>query len=97
MKCGLRFKALAGTVLFCGLIIIVLVLEDKCETYDPVGYIQASIPWGQEEEAGPPPLVGGEPKDQIIVIPSLEEEDTSWVTDELPEYDETRLLMRGTY
>lgn len=85
MKCGIRFKALAGTALFIGLVIILLVLEDKCETYDPIGYLQASIPWEQDVESASPASVGGFQRDQILVVPSLEEEDVSWVVNELPE------------
>lgn len=84
MKCGLRFKALAGAILFVGLVIVLLVIEDKCETYDPVGYVQASIPWNRHEDVQPPPL-GNQVKDKIIVVPALEEDDISWVTEELTE------------
>lgn len=85
MRCSLRFKVLAGIVLFVGLVILTLVLEDKCETYDPLGYIQASIPWMQVEAVQPFPL-GGRVEDKIIVVPSLEDEDVTWVTDELPDW-----------
>ena len=84
MKCNIRVKALAGIAMFVGLVIVLLVLEDKCETYDPIAYIQASIPWPQGEDEQPLP-VGGEVEDKIVVVPLLEEEDVSWVTDELPE------------
>lgn len=86
MKCGLRFKALAGALLFIGLVVILLVLEDKCETYDPVGYVQASIPWFQDRKLPHSGPVGGEVADKILVVPALEEDDISWVTDELKEY-----------
>lgn len=84
MKCGLRFKALAGAILFVGLVIILLVIEDKCETYDPVGYVQASIPWNDDEEAQATPL-RNQVKDKIIVVPVLEDDDISWLEEELTE------------
>lgn len=85
MRCGVRIKVFAGIALFIGLVIVTLVLEDKCETYDPVGYIQASVPWLQSDDEQPAPLGEAGPEDKIIVVPSLEEEDVSWVTDELSE------------
>lgn len=85
MKCGIRFKVLAGTALFVGLIIILLVLEDKCETYDPVAYIQASIPWWQSDADEQPLPLGGRKGDKIIVVPAMEDDDVSWVTNELSE------------
>ncbi|KAK5082953.1 hypothetical protein LTR05_006835 [Lithohypha guttulata] len=86
MKCGLRFKALTGALLFIGLVVILLVLEDKCETYDPVGYVQASIPWFQDYRPPHSGPVGGEIADKILVVPALEEDDVSWVTDELKDW-----------
>ena len=86
MKCGLRFKFLAGALLLVGVIILTLVIEDKCETYNPVGFVQASIPWLQTEEQ-PLPIdsYGLAARDKIIVVPALEEEDVSWVSEELSE------------
>lgn len=86
MKCSLRFKALAGAALFITAFILVLVIEDKCETYDPVSYVQASIPWLEVEDDDQPPALGGTIQDKIVVVPSLEEEDVSWVIEELPEW-----------
>lgn len=69
-----------------GIVIVLLVLEDKCETYDPVGYIQASIPWAEYEEFLQPPPLAADVGDKIIVVPALEEDDVSWVREELSEY-----------
>lgn len=85
MKCGARFKVLAAAALFVGLVIILLVLADKCETYDPVGYMQASIPWWQSSENDQPLPLGGRTRDKIIVVPAKEDADVSWVTDDLSE------------
>jgi len=85
MKCGARIKFLAGAALLIGLINIILVLEDKCETYDPVGYVQASIPWWQSDERDQPLPLGGRAADKIIVVPTMEHVNVSWVTTELSE------------
>lgn len=85
MKCGVRFKVLAGFALLVTLTILLVVLEDKCETYDPVSYVQASIPWFQEDEDIQPIALGGDAEDKLVVVPALEEDDVSWVTEDLPE------------
>ena len=85
MKCSIRPKVLVGAALLVGLTTTLLVLEDKCETYDPVGFIQASVPWWQHDEYDQPFPLGGRTRDKIIVVPALEGTDVSWVTDELPE------------
>jgi len=85
MKCSARFKVLTGTVSFFGLIILLLVMEDKCETYDLSGFIWASVTqWMGDEQRQPLPLPGG-PRDKMIVVSAMEDADVSWVTDELPE------------
>ena len=84
MKCDIRFKILLGTISLTALVIIALVLEDKCETYDPLSSLQASIPWLASGEEQPTSL--GRPiEDRIIVVPALEDDDISWVKDELSE------------
>ena len=85
MKCSIRFKVLVQVALLVGLTITLLVLEDKCETYDPVGFIQASMPWWQHDEYDQPLPLGGRTRDKIIVVPTMEGADVSWVMDELPE------------
>lgn len=60
-----------------------LVIEDKCETYNPLSYIQA---WFSGESDDQPPALGEPIGDKIIVVPTLEEEDVSWVGDELPDW-----------
>ncbi len=85
MKCGARIKVLVGAILLLGLTIVLLVLEDKCETYDPVGYVQASIPWWESDEYDQPLPLGGSTRDKIIVVPAMEDANVSWVTNELSE------------
>jgi len=85
MKCGARFQLLAAAALFLGLIVVLLVLIDKCETYQPVNYIQASLPWWQSTEDDQPPPLGGRIRDKIIVVPAREDTDVSWVTEDLSE------------
>lgn len=86
MKCSSRFKALAGCVLFIVTFILLLVLRDKCETYDPISYLHASIPWLKVGDAQQNPALEGVIQDKIIVVPSLEEENASWIADELPDW-----------
>lgn len=67
-------------------IILVTILEDEAETYDPLAYLEASLPWSQLEHnkiQTQPELV----EDKIIVIPAMPGDDTTWVENELPEYD----------
>lgn len=83
MKCGIRFKLILAFVALITLTILLAVLEDKCETYDPVSYVQALIPWFHSEQPAP---IGSKAGDKIIVVPALETDDVSWVVEELPEY-----------
>ena len=85
MKCSVRFKVLVQVALLVGLTITLLVLEDRCETYDLLGFIQASMPWWQHHEYDQHLPLGGKIWDKIIVVPTMEGADVSWVMDELPE------------
>lgn len=86
MKCGARFKVLTAAALFVGLVIVLVVLADKCETYDPVGYLQATaIQWWERNENEQPLPLGGKARDKIIVVPAKEDADVSWVTNDLSE------------
>lgn len=88
MKCKIRLKVIAGTALLLGLVILGLVLEDKTETYHPLSYLSVAIPWLRCDDSQRTPVVASgnvQPGDKIVVVPSLEEEDVSWVADELPE------------
>lgn len=86
MKCSVRFKALAGSVSFVVIFVLLLVLEDKCETYGPASYVQASIPWFKAKDNYKSSVLDETKDDKIIVVPSLEREDVSWVVNELPEW-----------
>ena len=85
MKCRIRFKVLVGTALLLGFIIIGLVLADKAATYHPLNFAKVKIPWLDCTDKQPAPFGNVTPQDKIVVVPSLEEEDVSWVAEELPE------------
>jgi Protein of unknown function (DUF3431) len=84
MKWGTRLifvSALLGVIA----ITIYLIVEEKFEIYDPLSYIQSSIPWLSREEM---PLEDADSwfvGDKIIVIPAMENQDTSWVAEDLPQ------------
>lgn len=86
MKCGARFQPLTAAALFLGLVVVLLVLIDKCETYRPVNYIQASLPWWQSNEDNQAPPLGGRTRDKIIVVPAKEDTDVSWVIEDLSDW-----------
>jgi hypothetical protein len=86
LKCGLRFKLLAGFTVLLAISILALVLADKCDTYNPLAYILASISWLHRDNIGQPKAVGSLVGDKIVVIPALVTDDMSWVTTELPDW-----------
>jgi hypothetical protein len=81
VKCGLRFKLLAASIVLLTFTILALVLADKCDTYRPLSYLLALL----DDTPNPQPhgsLVG----DKIVVIPALVTDDMSWVADDLPDW-----------
>jgi len=86
MKCGVRIiKPVIWLVLLVTTAVLLLVLEDKCETYDPLAYIEASIPWSKSAHYSEPAPYNVGQHDKIIVVAALEEQDVSWIPDDLPE------------
>ncbi len=86
MKTSVRFRLLVVFLLLLTAAFLLAVLEDKCETYRPFSFIAASIPWFKTgREARRSVLVDAEVQDKIIVVPALEEENVSWVLEDLPE------------
>lgn len=81
---GLRrsFRIVVFTVALTTAAILLTVLEDKCDTYDPVSYIMDSLPW-----LGTDPLddINLTKNQGIIVVPTMHPDDVSWIADELPE------------
>lgn len=92
MKCSIRIKLVAAFVLLVLVTMGLMVLEDKCETYDPLSYVQSSIPWLERENLNFRPG-GSVPGDKIVVIPAMEKDDTSWVAEELPDWQRAIYLV----
>lgn len=77
--------AICSAVTFCLLVTPLLVhILDLSDQYDTSAYITSSIwNYGQETYKGPEGAVAG---DKIIVMASLESQDTSWVAEKLPDW-----------
>lgn len=86
VKCGLRFKLLAGFTLLLTVTILALVVADKCDTYHPLSYLLASISWLHRDDLGQPKPIGSAVGDKIVVIPALVTDDMSWVAQDLPDW-----------
>ncbi|KAK5188912.1 hypothetical protein LTR47_011216 [Exophiala xenobiotica] len=87
MKTRVRFRILVFFLLLVTAAILLAVLEDKCETYRPFSFIEASIPWLKTgREAQLPVLVDARAQGKIIVVPALQEENVSWVLEDLPDW-----------
>jgi len=96
VKCGLRFKLLAGFVVLLALTILALVLADKCDTYGPISYLFASISWLHRDDLGQPKPIGSAVGDKIVVIPALITNDMSWVAHELPDWQRAIYIVNPT-
>lgn len=64
-------------------LILLAILEDKCDTYDPITFILVSMPWSaQSFDYDQPPQHADA---GIIVVHAMDRDDVSWITEELPE------------
>lgn len=63
-------------------VILLAILEDKCDTYDPISFILVSMPWSAQTSDYDQPAE----HEGIIVVPAMDRDNVSWITDELPEY-----------
>ncbi|KAK5051886.1 hypothetical protein LTR84_002689 [Exophiala bonariae] len=64
--------------------ILLAVLEDKCETYDPWSFFLDSLPWSEKSPFDD--VVNPVQHQGIIVVPTLHPDEVSWIADELPEW-----------
>ena len=85
IKCYFRSKLMATLLALTTVAIMVSVLKDKFETYDPLGYMQASITCFQRNYCREVKPIASAVEDKILVIPAMESVDMSWVVEELPE------------
>jgi hypothetical protein len=85
LKCLSRSKLRATLVGMITVAIILLVLADRFEAYDPLSYIQGAITCFQGNSCEHAKQIGVAAEDKILVIPAMESIDMSWVAEELPE------------
>ena len=85
MRTAIRICLAVALVLLFGLGLLVRHLLDLGDQYHAASYVFDLI---RAPECAPKPLQSGfvEQGDKVIVMGRLEEEDVSWVEEELPEY-----------
>ena len=83
MRWPARFIFGASIVLLIPIFLLVRKLNEVWDQYNVPAYIYSSIKHGTLDQPPPRPGTVG---DKIIVMAKLEEEDTSWVAEYLPEY-----------
>jgi len=83
MRYGIRFRVLLASALLIASVGLLAILEDKCDIYDPVSFLEASIPGSAHGSDDEMPLYDTGAEDKIIVVPAGMEDDTSWITQEL--------------
>jgi hypothetical protein len=80
---GLRRSVKIGIALLALTLsaILLAILEDKCDTYDPISFILVSMSLSaQSFDYDKPTQDAG-----IIVVPAMNRDNVSWITEELPE------------
>lgn len=83
MKGGLRFAICASALLIFSLYLLEAHLQDLYNQYRAGAYL---VDWLDRNGPVHSPASGdGTPGDKVIVMAKLEEEDTNWVEEELPE------------
>lgn len=82
MRQTLRLSLAACLILLIALFFLTRKVLDTWDQYSISSYIRASINHGAQAEA---PTIPGEPGDKIVVMAKLEQEDTNWVEEYLPE------------
>lgn len=87
MRWALRFALSASVLAFLLLVLLKNHLEDLWDQYDVTSYIGAS--WKNTFKHGTVqniPTFNGQPGDKVIIMATLEKENTDWVAEGLPEY-----------
>lgn len=85
MKGGMRIILCVAALLFFSLYLLEAHVQDICNQYHAGAYLFAWIDRKLPGAAPPAPPPIGVPGDKVIVMARLEEEDVSWVEEELPE------------
>jgi len=83
MKCSLRLLLGASLILLIPLFFLSRHLLDLWDQYNGSAYVVAFISHGNQVRTPPIPA---QPGDKIIVMAKLEQENTDWVAEYLPEY-----------
>jgi hypothetical protein len=89
MRWSLRFAVSASLLLIILLVLLKNHLEDIWDQYSVGTYIATS--WKKTFQHGIVeniPAFRAEPGDKVIIMAKLEKENTDWVFDGLPEYDQ---------
>lgn len=86
MKCGLRLSIASSLLIILLLLFLKRYVEDIFEQYDAAAYLADSLKPDNQDGASQPADALGRLGDKVIVMAKLEEENTNWVQEELPEY-----------
>lgn len=83
MKSGTRIALCAASVIVLSLYLLEAHIQDICNQYRAGAYL---VEWWYHKSESIVPAHHATPNDKVIVMAKLEEEDTDWVGEELPEY-----------
>ncbi|KAJ5947864.1 hypothetical protein N7466_000879 [Penicillium verhagenii] len=83
MKSGTRIALCVVSILFFSLYLLEAHIQDICNQYRAGAYL---VEWWYRKSGSNVPAHHGNPDDKVIVMAKLEEEDTDWVNQELPDW-----------
>ncbi|KAJ5637192.1 hypothetical protein N7490_007071 [Penicillium lividum] len=83
MKSGARIALCVVSLVFFSLYLLEAHIQDICNQYRAGAYLTE---WWYRNSGSNVPVHNGTPGDKVIVMAKLEEEDTDWVQEELPDW-----------
>lgn len=83
MKSGTRIALCIVSLIVFSLYLLEAHIQDICNQYRAGAYL---VEWWYRKSGSNVPAHHGTPDDKVIVMAKLEEENTDWVGEELPEY-----------
>lgn len=83
MKSGTRIALCIVSLIVFSLYLLEAHIQDICNQYRAGAYL---VEWWYHKSGSNVPAHHGTPDDKVIVMAKLEEENTDWVGEELPEY-----------
>ncbi|KAL2051011.1 hypothetical protein ABVK25_008757 [Lepraria finkii] len=98
MRWALRFALSASVLAFLLLVLLKNHLEDLWDQYDVTSYIGAS--WKNTFKHGTVqniPAFNGQPGDKVIIMATLEKENTDWVAEGLPDWQAAIYTVNPTH